>query len=875
MDDIFENDNDAQNEDVQGIKHVDGLFQNWFLDYASYVILERAVPYIEDGLKPVQRRILHSMDDLEDGRYNKVANIIGHCMKYHPHGDASIGEALVALGQKDLLIDMQGNWGNILTGDDAAAPRYIEARLSKFALEVVFNPKITVWQASYDGRNREPVTLPIKFPLLLAQGVEGIAVGLACKILPHNFNELIDASIDILRGKKTNIFPDFQTGGLIDISNYNDGLRGGRIRCRAKISQNDKKQLVITEIPFGCTTSSLIDSIIAANDKEKIKIKKVEDNTAEHVEILIHLPPGISPDKTIDALYAFTDCEVSLAPNACIIDDEKPKFIGVNDMLRISTHHTLNLLKLELEVEKKELEEAYFFSSLEKIFIREEMYIDFKNHSDKVSLFAYLYKRFEKFKKDLIREIMDADLEKLTQIPMIRITRFDSDKADEKMLRLDDQIKEKAHHLANLTEFAIEYFKNLKKKYGKGKERKTEIKTFDTIIATSVAIANEKLYVNKVEGFAGFGNAMKKDEYVSDCSTLDDIIVFREDGTMVVSKVAEKLFVGKDVLHIAVFKKNDERTIYNMIYQDGPKGNVMMKRFNVTGVTRDKVYDLTRGNKGSRVLYLSANPNGEAESLTINLKPLPNMKKTQFDIDFAELTVKGRSSQGNIVTKYPVRKIVLKEKGASTLGARMIWFDEHVNRLNVDGRGTYLGEFAGTDRILVITQNGYYRLQSFELSNHFDDDIVLIEKFNPEKPVSAIYFDGEKKEHYVKRFLLEETDKKTLFISEAEGSHLELATTQKTPIVDVLFSKVKGVEPAPIELNLVDFIAVKGLKAKGNRLSADKIKEVSLREVPEEEKQEEKFYETDGANTVEIDFERLKQIKDNLDDMEQLSIDFE
>lgn len=875
MEDIFDNNQDASQDDVQGIKHVDGLFQNWFLDYASYVILERAVPYIEDGLKPVQRRILHSMDDLEDGRYNKVANIIGHCMKYHPHGDASIGEALVALGQKDLLIDMQGNWGNILTGDDAAAPRYIEARLSKFALEVVFNPKITVWQASYDGRNREPVTLPIKFPLLLAQGVEGIAVGLACKILPHNFNELIDASIDVLRGRRTNILPDFQTGGSIDVSNYNDGLRGSRIRCRAKITQNEKKQLVITEIPFGCTTTSLIDSIITANDKEKIKIKKVEDNTAENVEIIIHLPPGISPDKTIDALYAFTDCEVSIAPNACIIEDEKPKFLGVNEMLRISTQHTLELLKLELEVEKKELEESYYFASLEKIFIREEMYIDFKNHSDKVSLFAYLYKRFDKYKKDLIREIVDADLEKLTQIPMIRITRFDSDKADEKMLRLDEQIKQKAHHLANLIDFAVDFFRNLKKKYGKGRERKTEIKTFDTILATSVAIANEKLYVNKAEGFAGFGNAMKKDEYVSDCSTLDDIIVFREDGSMLVSKVAEKLFVGKDVLHIAVFKKNDERTIYNMIYQDGPKGNVMMKRFNVTGVTRDKVYDLTRGNKGSKVLYLSANPNGEAESLTINLKPLPNMKKTQFDINFADLTVKGRSSQGNIVTKYPLRKIVLKEKGASTLGARMIWFDEHVNRLNVDGRGTYLGEFAGTDRILVITQSGYYRLQSFDLSNHFDEDIVIIEKFNSQKPISAIYFDGEKREHFVKRFLVEETDKKMLFISEAEGSHLEIATSQKNPVVSVVFAKVKGVEPAPMELNLVEFIAVKGLKAKGNRLSPDKVKEVSLRESSTEEIVTEKFYETDNTTPVEIDFERLKQIRDNLDDMEQLSIDFE
>jgi len=874
MTEIFDDSNPEQSkpDDVQGITHVDGLFKNWFLDYASYVILERAVPYIEDGLKPVQRRILHSMDDLEDGRYNKVANIIGHCMKYHPHGDASIGDALVALGQKELLIDAQGNWGNILTGDDAAAPRYIEARLSKFALEVVFNPKITVWQASYDGRNREPVTLPMKFPLLLAQGVEGIAVGLACKMLPHNFNELIDASIDVLRGRRTNILPDFLTGGAIDVSNYNDGLRGGRIRCRAKITQNEKKQLVITEIPFGTTTSGLMDSIVAANDKEKIKVKKIEDNTAENVEIIINLPPGISPDKTIDALYAFTDCEVSIAPNACVIENEKPRFVGVNEILRISTFHTLDLLKLELEVEKKELEESYFFSSLEKLFIKDEMYIDFKNYADKTTLFVYLDKRFEKYKKQLIREIVNEDFEKLTQIPMIRITRFDSDKADEKMLRLDEQIKEKAHSLANLTDFAVEYFKNLKKKYGKGRERRTELKTFDTIIATRVAIANEKLYVNRVEGFAGFGNAMKKDEYIGDCSTLDDMIVFRADGTMTVSKVSEKSFIGKDILHISVFKKNDERTVYNMIYQDGPKGSVMMKRFSVTGVTRDKAYDLTRGNKGSSVQYFTANPNGEAESLTIHLKPLPNLKKLMFDIDFAELAVKGRASQGNIVTKYPVKKIVLKEKGASTLGARMIWFDEHVSRLNVDGRGTYIGEFAGEDKILVITQSGNCKLHSFELANHFDEDMIIIEKFNPEKPISAIYFDGEKKELFVKRFLAELTDKKTLFISEFEGSYLEMATTQKTPIVDINFAKVKGTEPTPETVALNDFIAVKGIKAKGNRLTTNKVKEINLREAPPES--DEKIDETEEAKKIQIDFDRINAIKDNLDDMEQMTLDF-
>ncbi len=813
-------------DDLHNVIHVSGMYQNWFLDYASYVILERAVPYVEDGLKPVQRRILHSMNDLDDGRYNKVANIIGHTMKYHPHGDMSIGDALVALGQKDLLIDTQGNWGNILTGDRAAAPRYIEARLSKFAVEVVFNPKTTTWLTSYDGRNKEPETLPVKFPLLLAQGVEGIAVGLACKMLPHNFNELCDASVASLRGKKTDILPDFVTSGMADFSNYNDGLRGGKVRVRAKISQLDKKTLVVTEIPFGTTTGSLIDTIVAANDKGKIKIRKVEDNTAENVEIVIHLVPGISPDKTIDALYAFTDCEVSISPNACIIEDDKPKFIGVNEILRISTQQTLELLRRELEIEKAELQESYMFASLEKIFIKDEMYIDFKNYSDKETLFEYLGGRFAKYKKQFIRAITSEDYEKLTQIPMIRITRFDSKKADEKMKALDARIAEIDHHLANLIDYAVEYFKNLKKKYGVGRERKTEIKSFENIVATSVVVANEKLYVNREEGFAGYG--LKKDELVGECSDIDDIIVFRKDGTMQVSKVADKAFVGKDLIYIAVFKKNDERTIYNVVYRDGKSGSTFMKRFPVTGVTRDKQYDLTKGAKESQILYFSANPNGEAEVVEVQLKPMPGLRKVQWDLNFSELAVKGRNSMGNVVTKYPIKKIVLKEKGVSTLGARDIWFDDTVQRLNTDKRGTFLGSFGPEDKILTVTQNGQYKLNSFDLSTHFDEDMILIEKYNPNKAVSAIYMDGESKTYFVKRFMIESTDKKVLFISETPGSFVEIVTTDALPVVEVKYSKVKDKEVPSEQIKLTEFIEVKGMKAKGNKLSYSKVKEINL-----------------------------------------------
>jgi topoisomerase-4 subunit A len=861
--------NTGGGEELHNITHVSGMYQNWFLDYASYVILERAVPYVEDGLKPVQRRILHSMNDLDDGRYNKVANIIGHTMKYHPHGDMSIGDALVALGQKDLLIDTQGNWGNILTGDRAAAPRYIEARLSKFAQEVVFNPKTTTWLLSYDGRNKEPETLPVKFPLLLAQGVEGIAVGLACKMLPHNFNELCDASVAILKGKRTDILPDFITAGMADFGNYNDGLRGGKVRVRAKISLLDKKTLVINEIPFGTTTGSLIDSIVAANDKGKIKIKKVEDNTAENVEIVVHLVPGISPDKTIDALYAFTDCEVSISPNACIIENDKPRFIGVNEILKISTHQTLGLLKSELEIEKGELQESYMFASLEKIFIKDEMYIDFKNYSDKASLFAYLDGRFAKYKKQFIREITNEDFEKLTQIPMIRITRFDSAKADEKMRSLDARIKEIDHHLAHLTDYAIEYFKNLKKKYGPGRERKTEIKSFETIVATSVVVANEKLYVNREEGFAGYG--LKKDEFVGECSDIDDIIVFRKDGTMQVSKVADKAFVGKDLIHIAVFKKNDERTVYNMIYRDGKSGSVFMKRFPVTGVTRDKQYDLTKGTKGSEVLYFTANPNGEAEVVEVQLKPMPGLRKVQWDLNFSELAVKGRNSLGNVVTKYAVRKIILKEKGVSTLGARDIWFDDTVHRLNTDKRGQFLGSFGPEDKILTVTQNGYYKLTGFDVSTHFDQDMVLIEKFNPKKPVSAIYLDGESKTYFVKRFMVEVNDKKTLFISEAEGSRIEVVTTEELPIVEVKFSKVKDKEVPTEQIKLHEFIEVKGLKAKGNKLSYAKVKEINLLppvEVHIEEDVLEEFEES-GMSPLEA----IKKAQEPVKEKNMLSID--
>lgn len=809
------------------ITKVTGMYKDWFLDYASYVILERAVPAIEDGFKPVQRRIMHSMKELDDGRYNKVANIIGHTMQYHPHGDASIGDAMVNIGQKDLLIDCQGNWGNILTGDGAAAPRYIEARLSKFAHDVLFSPKVTEWQLSYDGRKNEPIHLPVKFPLLLAQGGEGIAVGLSTKLLPHNFNELIDASIKILKGKPFTIFPDFPTAGIADVSGYNDGMRGGRVRVRAKIASLDKNTLVITQIPFSTDTTKLIDSILKANEKGKIKIKKIEDNTAAEVEILIHLQPGTSPDKMIDALYAFTDCELSIAPLGCVIENcNRPLFIGVSDMLKISTNRTVNILKRELEIQLDELETKWHFSNLEKIFIREEMYIDFKLYSDRESLYDYLYKRFEPFKKILIRDIIDEDLQKLTQIPMIRITRFDSDKADENIAKLEDEIEQVKHHLANIIDFAIDHFTRLKEKYGKGRERLTELRNFDNIQATKVVLRNQKFYVNREEGFVGMG--LKKDEYVGECSDIDDVIVFLRDGKMMISKIDDKKFFGKDIIHVAVFDKNDKRTIYNMIYRDGKSGPSYIKRFNVSGVTRDKEYDLTQEKAGSQVLYFSANPNGEAEVVTILLRQVGSVKKLKWDMDFAEIMIKGRASKGNTVSKYPIKKIELKEKGISTLRPRKVWFDDTVQRLNVDGRGELLGEFKPNDRLLVITQSGKVKTIIPELSTHFEEDMIVLEKWNKNKPISAIYYDGEKERYYVKRFLVENENKEEIFISEHEKSQLEIVSTDWRPMAEVVFAKVKGVQKENQIVNFEEFIAVKGIKAQGNQLSTDKLKQVNL-----------------------------------------------
>ncbi|MEZ0181537.1 DNA gyrase/topoisomerase IV subunit A [Flavobacterium oncorhynchi] len=825
----FEGQHFYENQEEEGedvITKVTGMYKDWFLDYASYVILERAVPAIEDGFKPVQRRIMHSLKELDDGRYNKVANVVGHTMQYHPHGDASIGDAMVQIGQKDLLIDCQGNWGNILTGDGAAASRYIEARLSKFALEVLYSPKITDWGVSYDGRRAEPNNLPVKFPLLLAQGAEGIAVGLSTKVLPHNFNELIDASIKILKGKPFTLYPDFMTQGIADVSNYNDGLRGGRVRVRAKISQLDKNTLVITQIPFSTNTSSLIDSILKANEKGKIKIKKIEDNTAADVEILIHLFPGVSPDKTIDALFAFTACETSVAPLGCVIEDNKPLFIGVSEMLKISTHRTVDLLRQELEIQLEELKNKWHFSTLEKIFIREEMYIDFKLYGDRESLYKYLYDRFEPFKKSFVRDITDEDLQRLTQIPMIRITRFDSDKADELISRLEEEMKEVEHNLEHLTDFAIAYFTKLKEKYGKGRERQTELRVFDNVEATKVVLRNTKLYVNRDEGFVG--TSLKKDEYVGDCSDIDDVIVFLRDGTLMITKVDAKTFIGKDIIHAAVFDKSDKRTIYNMMYRDGKSGPSYIKRFNVSGVTRDKAYDLTNGTNGSQVVYFSHNPNGEAEVVTILLRQIGTIKKLKFDIDFAKLAIKGRGSKGNLVTKYPIKKIELKEKGISTLLPRKVWFDDTVKRLNVDARGELLGEFKPSDKILVISQTGKLKVIIPELSTHFEEDMIVLEKWKPKKPISAIYYDGEKERYFLKRFLVENEGKEESFITDHPNSQLEIVSTDYRPVAQLVFAKVKGVQKEDLHIDVEDFIAVKGFKALGNQLTADKLKQVNL-----------------------------------------------
>lgn len=843
------------------ITKVTGMYKDWFLDYASYVILERAVPAIEDGFKPVQRRIMHSLKELDDGRYNKVANVVGHTMQYHPHGDASIGDAMVQIGQKDLLIDTQGNWGNILTGDGAAASRYIEARLSKFALEVLYSPKITTWQASYDGRRNEPVNLPVKFPLLLAQGAEGIAVGLSTKVLPHNFNELIEASIKVLKKKPFTLFPDFPTGGIADISNYNDGMRGGRVRVRAKISQLDKSTLVITQIPFSTNTSTLIDSILKANEKGKIKIKKIEDNTAAEVEILIHLPPGVSPDKTIDALFAFTACETSVAPLGCVIESHKPYFVGVSDMLRISTNRTVDLLKRELEIQLDELEEQWHFLSLERIFIENRIYRLIEEEETWEGVIRAIDEGLKPFTKHLKREVTEDDIVRLTEIRIKRISKFDIDKAQEKIEALEGEIEQVKHHLDNLIDYAIDYFQSLKEKYGKGRERKTELRSFDNIEATKVVLRNTKLYVNREEGFIGTG--LKKDEYVADCSDIDDVIVFLRDGNMMVTKVDLKTFVGKDIIHVAVFDKNDKRTIYNMIYRDGKSGPSYVKRFNVSGITRDKLYDLTQENKGSQVLYFSCNPNGEAEVVTILLRQVGSVKKLKFDLDFAALAIKGRNSKGNTVTKYPIKKIELKEKGISTLKPRRIWFDDTVQRLNVDGRGELLGEFRPNDRLLIINQSGKLKTIIPELSTHFDEDMIVLEKWNPKKPISAIYFDGEKEKYYVKRFLVENENKEELFISEHPKSQLEVVSTDYRPVAEVIFAKVKGVQKENQVVDLEEFIAVKGIKALGNQLTGDKLKQINLldplpfeepaEEIPEEMEVREEVDLTDDNTVITLD----------------------
>jgi topoisomerase-4 subunit A len=829
------NESHQEDEQQEALTRVTGMYKDWFLDYASYVILERAVPAIEDGFKPVQRRIMHAMKEMDDGRYNKVANVVGQTMQYHPHGDASIADAMVQMGQKDLLIDTQGNWGNILTGDGAAAPRYIEARLSKFALEVVFSPKITDWQLSYDGRKKEPVHLPVKFPLLLAQGAEGIAVGLSTKILPHNFNELIDASIKHLKGQRFKLYPDFPTGGIIDIANYNDGERGGRIRARARISQLDKNTLVITEIPFGTNTSSLIDSILKANEKGKIKIKKIEDNTAAEVEILVHLPSGISPDKTIDALYAFTACESSIAPLGCVIEDNKPLFLGVSEMLTRSTDHTVDLLRAELEIQLGELEEQWHFSSLERIFIENRVYREIEEEETWEGVIQAIDKGLKPHIGHLKRAVTEEDILRLTEIRIKRISRFDLEKAQQYIESLEEKIRETLHHLENLVAYAIAYFQELKQKYGKGRERKSEIRVFDEIEATKVVIRNTKLYVNREEGFVG--TALRKDEYVTDCSDIDDIIVFTAAGEMMVTKVDSKIFVGKNIIHVAVFRKKDKRTIYNMVYKDGRGGASYVKRFNVTAITRDKMYDLTAGKPNSEVLYFSANPNGEAEIVTVNLRQKGNIKKLKWDLDFADVAIKARTAKGNIVTKYAVKRIELKEKGLSTLKPRKIWFDDTVQRLNVDERGELLGEFTSEDRLLTINQKGVVRTMIPELSMHFDDDMIVLEKWKPLKPITAIYWEGEKELFYVKRFLIENPDREENILTSHPKSYLEKIFTDYRPMAEVVFAKKRGVERKPnLEVNLEEFIAVKGITAMGNQLTREKVLEInSLEPLPYEE----------------------------------------
>ena len=842
---------------------VTGMYKDWFLDYASYVILERAVPAISDGLKPVQRRILHSMKDLDDGRYNKVANIVGHTMQYHPHGDASIADAMVQIGQKDLMIDMQGNWGNILTGDRAAASRYIEARLSKFALEVVFSPKVTNWQLSYDGRKKEPVNLPVKFPLLLAQGAEGIAVGLSTKVLPHNFNELIQASIAYLKGKKFTLIPDFQTGGIIDVQNYNDGIRGGKVRVRAKISAQDKNTLVITEIPFSTTTSSLIESILKANEKGKIRVKKIEDNTAANVEILIHLPSGISPDKTIDALYAFTGCETSISPLGCVIINHKPNFIGVSDMLRISTDSTVQTLKKELEVKLQELENQWHFASLERIFIENKVYRLIEDQETWEGVLNAIDEGLKPFIGVLKRPVVEEDLIRLTEIKIKRISKFDIDKAQQRIDTLEAEIKEVQGHLDNLIEYAINYFNHLKKEYGKGKERLSEVRVFDDVDATKVVVRNLKLYVNREEGF--IGTSLKKDEYVCDCADIDDVIVFTKSGIMQVVKVDSKVFIEKDIIYAAVFKKKDQRTIYNLVYKDGSGGTSYIKRFAVSGVTRDKPYNLTQGKPNSEILYFTANPNGEAETVSILLRNTGSVKKLKWELDFADLQIKGRSVKGNIVSKHNILRVELKERGVSTLKPRKIWFDPTVLKLNVDDRGNLLGAFRGDDKLLVINHKGDAKTVAPDLSLHFESTPLVMERWVEKRPITAVYFDGDKERYFIKRFLIENVNKEDNFLK--ENSKLIFVSSEWRPVIELIFTKPRGAEELPNRLVVVeDFIGVKGFKALGNQLVTEKIKEVVLSEsLPYEEEEEETLEEMEVVDP--------NQIKDNDPDASQIKLE--
>lgn len=854
----------------QSIKHqLSGMYQNWFLDYASYVILERAVPHINDGLKPVQRRILHSMKRMDDGRYNKVANIVGHTMQFHPHGDASIGDALVQLGQKDLLVDCQGNWGNILTGDGAAAPRYIEARLSKFGLEVVFNPKTTEWKLSYDGRNKEPVTLPVKFPLLLAQGVEGIAVGLSSKILPHNFNELCDAAVEYLHQREFRLYPDFQTGGSIDVSRYNDGERGGVVKVRAKINKIDNKTLAITEIPYGKTTTSVIESILKAVDKGKIKVRKVDDNTSAQVEILIHLAPGVSSDKTIDALYAFTDCEVSISPNCCVIDESKPHFLRVSDVLKKSVDNTLALLRLELEIHKNELQESLHFASLEKIFIEERIYKDkeFEQAKDMDAACAHIDDRLTPFYPTFIREVTKEDILKLMEIKMGRILKFNSDKAEDFIARTKEEIETINNHLANIVEYTTNWFKMLKEKYGKGFPRRTELRNFDTIEAAKVVEANEKLYINREEGF--IGTALKKDEFIANCSDLDDVIIFYRDGRYLITPVAEKKFIGKNILYINIFKKNDKRTIYNAVYRDGKEGIHYMKRFAVTSVTRDREYDLTQGTPGSRVVYFTANPNGEAEVIKVTLKPNPRIRKITFEKDFSEIAIKGRQAMGVILSKYDVHKIALKQKGGSTLGGRKVWFDRDVLRLNYDGRGEYLGEFQSEDSILVILNNGDFYTTNFDLSNHYEDNVQIVEKYDPNKVWSAALYDADQQNYpYLKRFCFEAGSRKQNYLGDNKESKLILLTDEYYPRLEVIFGGHDSFREKLI-IDADEFIAVKGFKAKGKRISTFNIEAINELEPVRfpEEKQEANEGDDETEEIENLDPDNGKSEDDIIDEI--------